>query len=309
MNCTGGSCCNDIETSISSKTYSQPTEEHCTGGTEDTCGGCCDSDKGDAPLTKPVKGQVYQKGKISPHTWKKIIVLLAWVSIIWSIAEGVSSLVIGIKNKQLDLVAYGGQSIVEVLTAIIVLRRIRVEAGYKEINATDLIYQERIGVRAIGFLYTILVILVVGGSLSRFLSRTGPETTVPGLILSSICLGGMYLFAVLKTNGAKVLNSGTVMADANCSMFCAKIAAVVMIGSFVGMFQPQISEVCTSRFCNFWWLDPFLALVISGFIFRDGTTAIYNSYQKILPVVVAAVVVHFKLRRRRTMEVVPKQTP
>jgi len=211
-------------------------------------------------------------------SWQFIILLLAGLSIVWNIIEGGISIGFGIQNNQFDLAAYGGQSIVEVLSAIVVFRRVFLEVRQKTFDSAQLIEEERKGVRLIGTLYLILVALIVAGSIYRYAKGTGPDTTIPGLIISSVCIVIIAVFVVIKTKGGKILDSETVLEDASCSRYCCILASAVLVGSIIGVAQPQISQKCTTSFCNFWWLDPTISLIIAAVILKDGLQAIYNSF-------------------------------
>ena len=208
--------------------------------------------------------------------WRKIALVLAWVSVLWNAGEGAASFVVGISNQQLELMTQGGQSIVEVLSAILVLWRLRAQAALTD--ERQILERERYGVRAIGFLFVILVLLVVCAAVDRFVQRVEPASTWPGLILSSIEMAAMLCLWRLKRRTALELHSATLEEDAECTCNCAKIGFAIFVGSLVWFLQPAITAACLSTWCNFWWLDSALSLLIAAFIFKDGVSAIRASY-------------------------------
>ena len=95
-----------------------------------------------------------------------IALIISWISALWNIGEGVSSLYYGISKGQLDLAAYGGQSVVEIITAVLVLLRLRSEhVSLKEKpNKEAMVERERKTIRLTGVLFLVLCILIVAGS-------------------------------------------------------------------------------------------------------------------------------------------------
>jgi len=138
-----------------------------------------------------------------------------------------------------------------VVTAVLVVLRLRTEVGKnkKEVDKEQLINRERKTIRATGFSFLILTLLIIAGSADRFALKKGPDSTTPGLIISSICFVGMIAMYIIKRKAAKVVDSRTLMEDANCTLFCAKLALIVIIGSIIGIFQKKISAKCHVGFC------------------------------------------------------------
>lgn len=90
-------------------------------------------------------------------------------------------------------------------------------------------------------------------------SGTHPLTTLPGVVVSSLSLSFMFLLWRSKRTLARLLESATVMKDADCSLACIKLSVVLFAGSFLFFMAPSL-----------WWADAAAALVLAFIIGREG---------------------------------------
>jgi divalent metal cation (Fe/Co/Zn/Cd) transporter len=208
-------------------------------------------------------------------SWLAFARSLALVSVLWNVAEGGSSLYAGAVHRQVALLAYGGQSVVEIISASIVWWRLSASASLGD--RQYVIERERKAVRAIGVLFVMLAMAVVAGATVQLVNREGPSSTFPGLIISSASALAMFLLYVLKLRAARVIHSDSLHEDALCSRYCLALSVAVVVASAISQLQDDIDQWCHVPFCNFWWLDASFALVLSVLIFRDGIRAVRQS--------------------------------
>lgn len=58
------------------------------------------------------------------------------------------------------------------------------------------------------------------GSIYRLAHHEEPDTAVPGLIIAALSLSFMFCLWKYKLKAAKIVNSKTLEADAQCSLGC-----------------------------------------------------------------------------------------
>lgn len=227
--------------------------------------GCVGSDvKSCGSASRPSDG-----GFVFSLTWRQLALFMAWFSVFWNTGEGVSGVTIGIQHLQFAVLANAGQSGLEVLSAVLVLWRLQADAA----GITDkamILARERKGIRIMGFMFCALALGVIGGAIPRFLTKASPDDTLPGLIVSALAALAMIILYYLKRHASQRLNSSTLLEDANCSLMCFKLSCLVVLGSIIGLLQDRITDHCSSKFCDLWWIDATLACALSVLFFRDG---------------------------------------
>jgi len=86
---------------------------------------------------------------------------------------------------------------------------------------------------------------------------------MPGVIISLVSLSGMTWLWRSKQVAAAALDSRTLKGDAACSLACIQLSAVLFLGSLLFVFWPAL-----------WWVDSLAALVLCGFIAKEGIQGI-----------------------------------
>ena len=196
--------------------------------------------------------------------WAKIAVVLAVLTIVWNIAEGVVSIKLGLEAEAFSVVSFGGDSLIEVLSAFFVLGRIVAERRTDIVeNKVDKQRRERIATIAIGVLLCALALgTVVGGSI-RLKKKEAPDDTVLGIVISSISISFMFFLWWAKVKASVILDSRTMEADAACSFGCISLSVVLLIGSAIYQGSSKL-----------WWVDPSASLILAVLILWEGVQMI-----------------------------------
>ncbi|HAR42310.1 MAG TPA: heavy metal transporter [Bdellovibrionales bacterium] len=193
-------------------------------------------------------------------------IYLSWFTIGYNLIEGLVSIVFGIEDGSVSLLGFGFDSLIEVSSATVVLWRFRAEALSSTMPPIE---RERRATLLIGILFLVLAVSTALGSVIQLLQGRHPETTLPGLIVSTISLSFMFYLWRAKLIVGKALNSATVIKDAACSLACIKLSGILFTGSLVFLVFP-----------NFWWADSVAALLIAFFIGKEGTETIQAARSK-----------------------------
>jgi len=195
----------------------------------------------------------------------KRAITLSWFTIIYNLIEGVVSIRFGVADDSTSLVGFGVDSLIEVASASIVLWRFRGESGLAEVGlASD---REKLATRGIGALFTGLALFTAISALLQFRSNSHPETTVPGVIVSTLSLSFMFFLWKAKKRVAMDLDSRTMERDAACSLACIQLSFILFFGSILFLVFPSL-----------WWADGVASLALSYFIGREGVETFRASF-------------------------------
>jgi divalent metal cation (Fe/Co/Zn/Cd) transporter len=131
----------------------------------------------------------------------------------------VAALIAAMRAHSVALLAFGSDSLIELLSAIVVLLQFLPRFPLKESHAA----------RAAAVLLFILAAGVVGIATLSF--RRGPlETSRLGIAVTSLALIIMPVLSRLKLAQARIMDNSALAADATQSATCAYLAAITLLG-------------------------------------------------------------------------------
>lgn len=151
------------------------------------------------------------------------------------------------------LLGFGGDSAIELFSAIVVLWRFRAHAAREE--------SEKQAGRIAAILLFIVAAYVASVSAVTLLGYSEPKTTYVGIAVLVAATGIMPWLAKEKLKLSAITASSALRADAAESALCAYLAVVALVGL-------GINAIWHLR-----WADPIAALVIVPFILREGWEA------------------------------------
>jgi divalent metal cation (Fe/Co/Zn/Cd) transporter len=181
-----------------------------------------------------------------------------WLTACWMLIESAVALWSGIAAHSLTLVAFGADSIIELLSAGVLLWRLKVELREGEK------FSEEIEHRAakIGAVLLIALIIYVLASAAWGLWRgEGQEFSLPGLILAALAIPVMYVLAKAKLKLATAIGSAALRADAIESVACGYLSAVVVVG------------ILAQWAIGAWWIDSVTALALVPLLVKEAREA------------------------------------
>jgi len=184
-------------------------------------------------------------------------VRLEQFSIGWMLIEAGVAVTAGIIAGSLALTSFGFDSVIELVSATLVLGRLRAElrGGHADELA------ERRVLRIIAVTFYILAAYVLAGSVIDLATRAHPERSPAGIGLAAASLLIMPLLGWSKRRTGSALRNPLVLADAAETILCATLAATTLAGL-----------VLFAAF-GWWWADPVAALAVAWFAVREGREA------------------------------------
>jgi divalent metal cation (Fe/Co/Zn/Cd) transporter len=151
------------------------------------------------------------------------------------------------------LLAFGGDSAIELFSAVVVLWRFGAHAAQER--------SEKQAARIAGGLLFTIAAFVAVASVATLLGHSEPKTTYLGIAILIAAVAIMPWLAKEKRRLSAITGSATLRADAAESALCAYLSLVALVGL-------GINAIWHLR-----WADPIAALVIVPLILWEGREA------------------------------------
>jgi len=124
---------------------------------------------------------------------------------------------------------------------------------------------ERQALKITGTAFYLLTAGLIIGSILNLYTGVKPETTIAGIIISSISLSTMYFLMKYKLKIGHKLNSSAIIADANCTKTCFYLSFILLGSSLL------------YELFGIGWIDIIGSLGIAWFAFTEGREAFEKS--------------------------------
>jgi divalent metal cation (Fe/Co/Zn/Cd) transporter len=188
---------------------------------------------------------------------RRSAVRLEQFSVGWMVIEAGVAVTAGIIAGSLALTSFGFDSVIEIVSAALVLGRLRAELRG---NPTSEQTERRV-LKIIAITFFVLAAYVLAGSVIDLATRAHPERSPLGIALTIGSLLVMPLLGWRKQRTGTALGNPLVLADAAETILCATLAATTLLGL-----------VLFATF-GWWWADPIAALAVAYFAVREGREA------------------------------------
>jgi divalent metal cation (Fe/Co/Zn/Cd) transporter len=176
----------------------------------------------------------------------------------WMCLEAAVAIVAGAAAHSLTLIAFGADSVIELLSACLLLWRLAVELRHgKEFSEAT----EKAAARSGAVLLVALTIYVAASAAWSLWNGVGQEFSAPGFVLAILAIPIMVALATAKRRLADALGSPALRADAAESIACIYLSAVVVIG------------LLAQRMIGAWWIDGVSSLALTPFLVREAHEA------------------------------------
>jgi cation diffusion facilitator family transporter len=185
---------------------------------------------------------------------------LEYLTVGWNVFEGLVAIVAGLSSGSIALVGFGLDSLVETISGLILVWRLRVErdgAGEERVERV-----ERRAERLVGVTFLVLAAYVAFEAARSLLASEAPDASPVGIVLTAVSLGLMLWLARAKRQVGEALGSRALIADSEQTRACWILSAVTLAG------------LAANALLGWWWADPAAALVIVIFLVREGLEAL-----------------------------------
>jgi divalent metal cation (Fe/Co/Zn/Cd) transporter len=178
---------------------------------------------------------------------------LEYFTIAWNTFEAVVALASGLLAGSIALVSFGLDSVIETISAGILLWRLHAEHDPLRRERT-----ERTAHRLVGTCFLLLAAYVATESLRALWTKAQPERSIPGILIALAAVVVMPLLGRAKRRVAAQMGSRALHADSRQADFCAYLSAILLAGLLL------------HALLGWWWADPVAALVMTPIIAREG---------------------------------------
>jgi divalent metal cation (Fe/Co/Zn/Cd) transporter len=179
------------------------------------------------------------------------VLWLQTVTLAWMLIECGVSLYAAASAHSPSLLAFGSDSLVELLSAAVVLLRYGAPKSISEQKAA----------RIAGALLFVLAFVVASTALLALVLHWRPETSYLGMMITVAALVAMPILATLKRREAQRSNNVALAADAVQSATCAYLALVTLAG------------LAANAAFHVPWVDSLAALFAIPILLKEGRSA------------------------------------
>jgi divalent metal cation (Fe/Co/Zn/Cd) transporter len=173
--------------------------------------------------------------------------------------EAIGAIAAGLVARSTLLLAFGIDSVIELISAGVLWRRLRLEATGADTCRLEAI-ESRAG-KIGGTLLFVLAAYVVATSAYKLFHRGGAHESFVGLAIASVAAVGMPLLAKAKIRAADQIGSRALRADAMETFTCGYMSWILLAG------------LGANALFHWWWLDGAGALVLVPFLIKEGREA------------------------------------
>jgi divalent metal cation (Fe/Co/Zn/Cd) transporter len=169
----------------------------------------------------------------------------------------------GLIAHSLSLVAFGTDSIIELVAGIVLLWRLFIETRGASLERVE--QAEKTASWVVGIALYLLAIYIVLAAIHDLWIRQGAESSPVGIglaIVSTILM--IYLSRAKKQIGEEI-GSNALKADGSCSIVCAYMAIIVLVG------------VALTALFGWWWIDSIISFGLTYFVVKEGMEAIQEA--------------------------------
>lgn len=190
------------------------------------------------------RGRLYRKG-----------LYLEYFTVVYNALEAIASIVFGGIAGSIALIGFGLDSIVESLSGLVLIWRLRQHGVISE-EAEERV--EKRAVRFVAITFFVLGLYVLFQSIKKLVAVEMPEASVPGMLIAVASLVFMPLLAWQKNRTGKEIKSRALVADSRETLACAFLSVALLLG------------LGANYLFGFWQADPIVGLIIVLFLFREG---------------------------------------
>jgi len=193
-------------------------------------------------------------GSGSENLWRTAL-LLEYFTIAYNIAEAVLSILAGLLAGSIALVGFGLDSIVESLSAVILVWRLR---RHGTVSREDEEMTEQVARKFVAVTFFLLGIYVLYESAGRLLGNEASQPSLAGILIAVASILVMPVLARKKQEVGAAIGSKALIADSKETIACVFLSIALLLG------------LGANYLFGFWQADPIAGIIIVLFLFREG---------------------------------------
>ena len=166
--------------------------------------------------------------------------------------EVLVTVILGIQTRSLALVAFGLDSVVEIIASSVVILNLgdrRADPGDRRIHRA---------LRLISLAFWVLAAFLCLASVRGLVLGTHPEHSLFGITFMGLTACVMFSLSVLKRKTAQQMPSETLLAESAMTLLDGCLATSVLVA------------LVLNDALGWWWADSLAALIVAGFALSEG---------------------------------------
>ena len=191
---------------------------------------------------------------VEADTLRRSALVLVVIGLAWNLVEAVVAFWAGLQAGSVAMLAFGLDSIVELLAGGVLVWRLRTERDEEEAEAAERRAQRLLGLSF--FFLAVYVVIHSGANLAGWLPEPQPSIAGVAIVVASAVV--MTFLYVGKMRIATRMQSRALRAEAMESLFCDLQDLSILVG--LGL----------NSLLSWWWADPVAALVLVPFFIKEG---------------------------------------
>ncbi len=180
---------------------------------------------------------------------------LEYFTVGYNILEAILSILFGANAGSIALIGFGLDSIVESLSGLILIWRLRKHETCSEDEERT---SENKAIKFVAVTFFLLGAYVLYESVKKLFFVEIPEPSLPGIIISIFSVIIMPILSFKKRDIGIQINSKALVADSKETLTCAFLSVPLLLG------------LATNYFFGFWQADPLVGLIVVMFLIREG---------------------------------------
>jgi cation diffusion facilitator family transporter len=180
---------------------------------------------------------------------------LEYFTLAYNVAEAAASIVFGSLAGSIALIGFGMDSIVESLSGLILIWRLK---KHRESSEEDEEKIERRAERFVAVTFFLLGSYILFESVGKLVEGEVPGPSVPGIAIALLSMTIMPIIARKKYDLGLAIKSRALIADSKETLACSLLSVALLVG------------LGANYVFGFWQADPIVGLLIVAFLFREG---------------------------------------
>lgn len=190
----------------------------------------------------------------------RIALRLEAITIAWMLVEAALSIGAGVVAHSALLLAFGIDSVIELVSAFVLYWRLQVEARGAGVEIVDVV-EKRASKIAAWLLFTLAAYVVVFSAYKLWM-RSGADESYVGMAVALVAAAFMPMLAKRKIVVAEQIGSAALRADGIETLTCGRLAQILLVG------------LIANALLHWWWLDAAGALVLVPLLIKEGREAL-----------------------------------
>ena len=192
---------------------------------------------------------------MSTHRLYKKGLRLEYFTVGYNVIEATVSIVFGGMANSIALIGFGLDSVVESLSGIVLIWRLR-QHGKITREAEERL--EKRAARFVAITFFILGGYVLFESVKKLVTVEIPAPSLPGIIIAMTSMVVMPFLTWQKIKTGRAIESRALLADAKETLACAFLSAALLVG------------LGANYLFGFWQADPVVGFIVVVFLFWEG---------------------------------------